>query len=208
MITHRFLDDLENLENNQVFCDRKIQGKNKLLIVGTFNPSYESFPVSSNNAPWFYGRTSRNKFWHYLPLALNSESLHPKFGGDSNAVKWKCFCNDKKIVIIDLIKSIDSTIRLTNQKDMELEKRINSTLNNVTFFDVKKAFKNVTFDIVAYSLAWSQERILPNIVKIRNKINNALITEKCIKNADQIKYCKTPWRNDAFESWQKSLKGL
>ena len=59
-ITHKFINDLNEVEENQSFCGEVIDKKSKILFVGTFNPDSESC-MKENNATWFYGR-NQNKF--------------------------------------------------------------------------------------------------------------------------------------------------
>jgi hypothetical protein len=54
-IEHRFIQDLELLENNRVFCQNAIAEQNNVLIIGTFNPNNGAGNLN-NNAEWFYGR--------------------------------------------------------------------------------------------------------------------------------------------------------
>jgi hypothetical protein len=106
MLTHKFIDDLLTLERDRMFCGQDIVGENRILIIGTFNPNYEAYPDSTNNAEWFYGRTSKNKFWHYFPTSLTNASMHPKTNLNAGVESWKQYCRQHKVVIIDMIKSI------------------------------------------------------------------------------------------------------
>jgi hypothetical protein len=206
MLTHRFIDTLVDLEKNQLFLGNRIIDKHlKVLVIGTFNPDFESYPDPSNNAAWFYGRTQKNKFWHYFPMALSRESLHPAYGWSGNTDSWKQYCNDNGVVIIDMLKAINNVENLTSQKDSELEYRIKPDLSNVEFFKVSDAFKSCTFEKVLYSLAWSDARNLPKLVKIRETINTQLLRQGTIKSLKQIRYCKAPWRNDSGSSWDDAI---
>ena len=206
MLTHRFITELNNLEETSSFCDKGITGQNRVLVIGTFNPDNASYPDPSNDAEWFYGRTAKNKFWHYFPLALTGVSLHPSLGHRGRKDAWIKYCNENKVVIIDMIKSISHSELLTSQKDSELERRINPDLSNVNFFQVSKAFRQSTFDKVIYSLAWTEARKLPALVAIRDRINGQLQRQGTIQDMKQIRYCKAPWRNDAWSSWEEGLK--
>lgn len=205
MLTHRFLENLLSLEQNQTFCGREVVGENRVLIIGTFNPNDESFPHPTNTAEWFYGRTSKNKFWHYFPTCLTNRSLHPNFVDNVGPDNWKDYCRDERVVIIDMIKIIDHQDLLTNQKDRELESRILQDLSNVQYFQIEQAFSNSTFEKVLYSLEWSDARNLPKLVRIRDLINTQLIRQGTINTYQQIKYCKAPWRNDSLISWQNAI---
>ncbi|SDD13570.1 hypothetical protein SAMN04488104_101617 [Algoriphagus faecimaris] len=70
----------------------------KTLIIGTFNPEW---PID-NHAEWFYGRTGNNYFWDVLPRMFNTEGLR-----HAGPVEWKNFCHQQKVVITDLIASIE-----------------------------------------------------------------------------------------------------
>lgn len=205
MLTHRFINELLDLEQNQTFCGQDIVGANRILIIGTFNPDDEAFPDPSNNAQWFYGRTNKNKFWHYFPTSLTNESLHPNTENYGGVESWKEYCIQQRVVIIDMIKTINHPEIITSQKDGELERRILQDLTNIQYFQVEQAFSNSRFDKVLYSLAWTDKRNLPNLVRIRDIINRQLIDQGTINSLDQIKYCKAPWRNDSLISWQNAL---
>jgi hypothetical protein len=205
MLTHRFIDELLTLERDQTFCGQDIVGENRVLIIGTFNPSDEAYPDPTNNAEWFYGRTSKNKFWHYFPNSLTNESLHPSREQNGGVESWKEYCRQQRVVIIDMIKTINHPEIITSQKDGELERRILPDLSNVDYFQIEQAFSNCTFDNVLYSLAWSDKRNLPKMVRIRDLINEQLIRQNTINSLNQIKYCKAPWRNDSLISWQNAL---
>ena len=85
---HKFIEYL-NLEN--------LDFKPTTLIVGTFNPEWPA----GNQADWFYGRTARNYFWDVLPRLYDKESLRK-----STKKEWTNFCNEKDILITDLITTI------------------------------------------------------------------------------------------------------
>lgn len=205
MITHRFREELIRLEREKIFCNRNIELNNRVLVIGTFNPDNQSYPVESNNAEWFYGRIEKNKFWRYFPLALTGNSLHPLDGNNGGAFSWKEYCTTNRVVIIDMLKSIDHDLVLTSQKDGELEFRISEDLSNVSIFNIVEAFHGVTFEKVLYSLKWSDARNLPKLVEIRDGINRALLEIGVIRKMSQIKYCTAPWRNDAGPSWNNAL---
>jgi hypothetical protein len=196
-ITHRFIEDLLLLENSKTFCGNPVQGHYNILIIGTFNPNDEGH-VGGNAATWFYGR-NQNKFWRYLPMALTNENLHPDQGVNFPAI-WKQYCFDHNIIIIDMIKNIHSNIPLENFSDREVNARINENLNNVDVFNIREAFKGITFDKVLYSLLWSDQTIL-SLIAIRNMINQSLLDTGCIQNINQIRFVKSPSRNDAAENW-------
>lgn len=54
-INHKFIEELNILETNGIFCGVPVKGSYRLLIIGTFNPD-ENSCVKANNAEWFYGR--------------------------------------------------------------------------------------------------------------------------------------------------------
>jgi hypothetical protein len=203
-IIHRFRNDLIDIEENQRFCAEKIQEKSKILVIGTFNPDKESC-VGENFASWFYGR-NRSKFWRYFPNALTGNSLHPNDGIENIPEVWKNYCVENRIVIIDLIKLIESDEILQNFSDREVERKISQDLANTDYFEVKKAFKNVTFEKVIYSLRWTDNQI-QKMRRIRDIVNKDLIEIGSIQNLNQIKYCNTPSRNDAQDSWNEGVNG-
>jgi hypothetical protein len=207
MLRHRFIDELKDIETNRKFCGRDIVGENRILIIGTFNPDSSSYPVESNNAKWFYGRTNENYFWDYFPRVLTGESLHPRSGFTGGEGEWRKYCATQKVVIIDMIKEISSSCTLTSQKDRGLENQIKPDLSNVRVFECANAFSKSTFNLVIYSLAWTDYKNLPSLIKIRDSINSQLQRQGTIDNMKQIRYCKAPWRNDSFESWNKGLTG-
>lgn len=205
MLIHRFYNELTELETNHIFCGEEVAGHYNILVIGTFNPSNESFPVNTNNAQWFYGRTEKNKFWYYFPQSLTGGSLHPKDGEQNIPTVWRTYCLQNRVIIIDLLKTIDQAPVLTNQKDRELDIRIHENLDNVSYFDVAAAFTGITFNKVIYSLAWSDERNLPKLVRIRDIVNNQLRAQGSINIPAQVIYCKAPWRNDSYDSWNNGI---
>lgn len=86
---HKFINYL-NLE--------RLDFEPTTLIVGTFNPAWPE----GNRAEWFYGRTARNYFWDVLPRLYNGENYRKE-----NSNCWKTFCKGNKIVLTDLITSIN-----------------------------------------------------------------------------------------------------
>ncbi len=51
-IDHKFLDELEELEQNQTFCGAPVAKSSRLLIVGTFNPSNEGVEGDKAYSLW------------------------------------------------------------------------------------------------------------------------------------------------------------
>jgi hypothetical protein len=201
-IIHKFYEELVQLEENHFFCGKALNTNSNILIIGTFNPSNSSCQ-KTNNAEWFYGR-KQSKFWRYLPSALTGESLHINDNPNVNVEIWKQYCLNNKIVIIDLIKLINSNELLPNFGDREVEMKIEVNLSNTNYFNISDAFKDIKFNKVIYSLNWSDKNIY-KLKEIRDIINQELIQNGCINNAQQIKYCKTPSRNDAYQSWYDAL---
>lgn len=197
-IIHRYITELETIERQREFCNKPINQDSNILVIGTFNPSDESCE-KPNNARWFYGRR-QSKFWKYLPTALAGQSLHPNDNHVGYPEIWKQYCIDNKIVIIDLIKTINVNDILPNFGDREVECKINHNLTNTDYFDITSAFNGITFNKVLYSLTWSDNKI-QRLRQIRNIINQSLLDNSCISNPQQIKYCLTPSRNDAYQSW-------
>ncbi len=202
-IIHRYLDELYLIEQEKVFCNNPINKKSNILIIGTFNPSDNSC-VKVNDAQWFYGR-HQNKFWKYLPMAITGESLHASDGHTGYPDTWRSYCVRNKIVIVDLIKHIDVDDVLPNFGDRFVDCKINQSLNNVSYINIRQAFESITFEKVIYSLSWSDKQILKMKI-IRDRVNQSLIEVGSIRNYNQIKYCLTPSRNDAFQSWLSSVR--
>lgn len=201
-IIHRYIDELEAIEQQRIFCDAPINATSNILIIGTFNPSNESCK-KDNIAQWFYGR-NQSKFWRYFPTALVGQSFHPLDHHVGYPQTWKQFCIETKSVIIDMVKSIDINDILQNFGDRELESKVNHDLTNTNYFDITAAFQGITFKKILYSLTWSDNKI-QQLRQIRNAINQSLISNGCIQDLSQIKYCLTPSRNDAYQSWHDAI---
>ena len=137
MTKHKFIDDLEALENNPLI------GNFLLLVVGTFNAD-----INDNNALWFYGRPE-NEFWCFLPRMMNNPTLHPVDRNESLKELsdiWRKYCENNKIIIVDLFKSVEKD--LVNHSDKEL-KSLNK--NEYKLFDYKKAFEKANFNAVLFT---------------------------------------------------------
>ena len=192
-IIHRYLNELQLIENNKQFCGHPINPQSNILIIGTFNPSDESC-LKQNNATWFYGRNKSN-FWRYFPQALIGQSLHPLDNHTGYPETWRQYCVDNRIVIVDLVKAINTDAILEKFGDDEVNDLICEDLSNTNHFDVETAFKGITFNRVIYSLAWTANNV-GKLKEIRNIINTNLLNCGCIENRNQIKCCLTPSRND------------
>jgi hypothetical protein len=192
-IVHRYIDELSTLEDEHIFCGMPLTKHYKYLIIGTFNPNDESC-TKLNTALWFYGRP-QNKFWRYLPNTISGESLHQSDSLNDLPTTWQNYCIEHSIIIIDLIKKVNIDAILDDFGDKSIEALINSELTNVESFDIAKAFGGIKFDKVIYSLAWKDARIR-KMKLIRDRINDALISNNCISSFDQIKYPNSPARND------------
>jgi hypothetical protein len=207
-LIHRYIEELNRLEAEQMFCGEKINPNSKVLFIGTFNPDDNGYAMN-NNAVWFYGRT-QSKFWRYMPIALGGQSLHINdLAADAQLNRlnrWRGYCLDHKLVIIDLVKSIKTDDILESFSDREVNEKISLDLTNVEIFDVSSAFKGVTFERVVYSLLWTDQQVT-RLRAIRDIVNKQLIEIGCIQNPNQIKYCKTPSRNDAQGSWTEGING-
>ncbi|OJW74571.1 hypothetical protein [Spirosoma sp. 48-14] len=203
-IEHRYINQLNAIEDNQSFCDRPIARKSNILIIGTFNPSDTSCE-KENIATWFYGR-NKSKFWRYFPTALTGTSLHPNDGSNGHPQSWKDYCCVNNVVVIDLIKSININDMLPSFGDKAVECKINNDLTNTEYIDIGRAFSRITFNKVIYSLTWT-DKCIPRLKRIRDIVNRRLIENNCIQNANQIKYCLTPSRNDAGPSWNNAVNG-
>lgn len=201
-IIHRYLDELERIEQDRIFCNEPINANSNILIIGTFNPSDQSCQ-KNNIAQWFYGR-NQSKFWRYFPTALTGQSLYPPDNHIGYPQTWKQYCVDNGIVIIDLIKRININDLLPDFGDKNVECKINHDLSNTNYFDIASAFNGTKFNKVLYSLTWSDNKI-QRLRQIRDIVNQSLIDNGCINNIQQIKYCLTPSRNDAFQSWNDAI---
>lgn len=207
-LTHKFIDELNLLEESQIFCNQKISTSNKILVIGTFNPS-ESSCEKLNDATWFYGR-ERNLFWKYLPECLNHQSLHPS----ENYTKenWQEFCVENKIVIVDLVKEIDHDQILEDFKDERIDNRINNRIDNVTTFNFAVAFNKISFEKVIYTRkCWSPaiDKKILKLIQIKCNVNNILLQNNIISNLNQIKYCPAPWqrRQTTQQQWCEAING-
>lgn len=213
MIQHRFLDELEDLENNQRFCGKNLAGAYKYLIVGTFNPDDQSC-VQHNGAIWFYGRCE-NHFWYLLPMSLGLPSLHPVDNPDLSLnqlkILWKKFCIENRIVIIDLLKFIPEPPKqqLPDFKDISIEAAINNAgIAVCTFFNVQDAFYGVSFEKVLITRStWDK---IENIYVIKELMQKTLIRLNCINFNSQIYDLVTPsprggTRDQKLEKWRMIL---
>jgi hypothetical protein len=139
MPQHRFYNELIHLEDNP------IQGNYNILVVGTFNAADQD--GLDNDAAWFYGR-SANEFWYLFPQLLGMPSLHrrenPEINLDELSEKWKNFCHQNNIIIIDIYKYIDGY--LPNHGD-------DAIANPAAYsaFNYKTAFKNTRFKNVLFT---------------------------------------------------------
>lgn len=201
-INHKFIEELNILETNGIFCGVPVKGSYSLLIIGTFNPDANSC-IKANNAEWFYGR-KKNNLWRFLPRALGKHSLHVNDRPEATEKDWREFCISHKIIIIDLIKSIEVVDPLPDFGDNEVEQRISEDLSNASIFKINQAFKGVKFDRVIYSLSCSDSKI-KKIRKIRDIVNENLLSIGCIESLDQIRYPNSPARNDSYEAWNNAI---
>jgi hypothetical protein len=200
-IEHKFIGDLKKLEQEKKFANRSIVGHNKLLIVGTFNPS-ACMVCKKNNAEWFYGRKANN-LWRYIPEAIINKSLKEHKKED-----WIKFCNTNKIVIIDLVKAARSNQKLNSFSDKDLESLISRNNSNPIFFDSKQAFNQCKFDYVIFTRKiWDSK--LPMLKKAKEElINNLLQLESINSIESQIIYCPAPWGNfkKRAEEWSNKMR--
>ena len=203
-IVHKFIDDLNNIEENQSFCGEAIDKESRILFVGTFNPDNQSC-LKENNATWFYGR-NQSKFWRYMPKALTGNSIHALDGNFNLPQHWKEYCVTNKLVIIDLVKSIEIDDVLENFGDRQVDCKINDSLTNVSPFEPQRAFQKIRFEKVIYSLTWADNRVR-RLRKLRDKLNTNLLEMGVINNENQIRYCLTPSRNDqrTIDSWANAI---
>src|ERR1700722_15049055 len=181
LVLHKFIHDLTAIEEHRTFYGQPIAPHSQALIIGTFNPE-DGGVAGANVASWFYGRTGRGKFWRYFPMALTGNSLHPRDGVAGHPNVWKEYCIENRVVIIDMIKSIDIPDRFPGFRDCDIERRIDDDLANVNFFDIVAAFEGTTFRRVVYSLLFTGR--IPKIRQIRNSINAALLAGGCIDDEE------------------------
>ena len=200
-IEHKFIGDLIKLERENIFANRTIIGQNKLLIVGTFNPS-EDMVCKQNDAEWFYGRKANN-LWRYIPEAIINKSLKEHKKED-----WIKFCNNNKIVIIDLIKSARSNQKLNSFSDKDLESLISRNNSKPIFFDSKQAFNKCKFEYVIFTRKiWDSK--IPMLKKAKEElINNLLQLESINSIESQIIYCPAPWGDfkKRAEEWSNKMR--
>lgn len=202
-IEHKFINELINLENSNIFAERSIIGQNKLLIVGTFNPS-ENMVCKRNDAEWFYGRKANN-LWRYIPEAIINKSLK-----ENKKEDWIKFCYNYKIVIIDLVKSANSNQKLNSFSDEELEYIISQNNSKPKFFNSNHAFNKCKFEYVIFTRKiWDNKT--PMLKKAKEElVNNLLRLESISSIEDQIIYCPAPWGNftKRAEEWSSKIKIL
>lgn len=186
-IDHKFMEDLIELEERKEFAGRSVTGSNKLLIVGTFNPS-SNWSTKKNDAEWFYGR-KQNNLWRYIPEAVIGKSLK-----NDNKEMWVSFCKQHKIVIIDLIKSFNSIDKLKSFSDIEIEIKLGKKYAQPEYFDSNKSFSESKFKNVIFTRkTWGNDiAILQNA---KNELINSLFELKAITSKEQIIYCPAPWGN-------------
>ncbi len=201
-IVHKFYSDLEQLESHQIFCGQPLSKECKILIIGTFNPDDKSCS-KTNEATWFYGRDI-NKFWQYIPECLGASSLK------SDESKWRKFCVDHGIVIVDLIKSIEDVNQLEDFGDDTLESRINVELSNMKAFDFCRAFKGIHFEKVIYTRkTWSADPpdAIPKLLKIREMADKELVSNGIVDSYSSIANCYAPWKKEVYvkHDWCRAL---
>ncbi|MEI7595043.1 MAG: hypothetical protein WCK02_04785 [Bacteroidota bacterium] len=204
-LKHKFLNELELLEEKQEFCGRKIKNKCNILIIGTFNPDNESC-LKENEASWFYGR-DKSWFWKYLPENIIGTNLHENGSVDV----WKNFCREHNIIIVDLIKSFEAQSKLVDFKDSSIDVSINEKSSNTAIFDFNRAFDGITFEKVIYTRkGWepNKNKDIPCLIKIKDDTNNILLQNGIICSESQIKYCPAPWqkRKSTSLQWEIAIK--
>ena len=200
-IEHKFINELIKLEKSNIFAGRTIIGQNKLLVVGTFNPT-ENMVCKPNDAEWFYGRKANN-LWRYIPEGMIDKSLKEHKKED-----WIKFCKNNKIVIIDLVKSASSNQKLNSFSDKEVEFLISKKESNTSYFDSKEAFRNCNFDFVVFTRK-NWESTIPALLKAKESLIKNLLELKAIKSIEkQIIYCPAPWGNfkKIAEEWSNKME--
>lgn len=200
-IEHKFITDLIQLEKEQIFSGRTIIGQNKLLVVGTFNPT-ENMVSKPNDAEWFYGRKANN-LWRYIPEGMINKSLKEHKKDD-----WIEFCKNNKVVIIDLVKTFNSNQKLSSFSDKEVESLISKKESSTIYFNSKDAFRNCSFDFVVFTRkVWDDKT--PILKKAKEELINNLLQSESINSIDnQIIYCPAPWGNftKRAEEWSNKMQ--
>lgn len=139
MLQHRFYHELSTLENTPVQSDKNV------LVFGTFNAADQD--GLDNDALWYYGRC-QNEFWYLFPQIFGHQSLHQREHPDVTprqlAERWKIYCTQNGVIIVDIFKSINGN--LPNHGDAVIE---NPMLYD--FFDYQQAFQQVHFNIVIFT---------------------------------------------------------
>lgn len=174
---HKFINNLS--------CTN-IDYQPKILIIGTFNPEWPT----DNYANWFYGRTNNNYFWETLPRMFNEDSLLKL-----NHIAWKKFCALKKIIITDLISSIND-----------------ANEDNLTHFEIISKFRDIEF--AKHFNGFEMTNILgilennPSIEKVFFTRNSGvelfdnqieIIREFCTNNNIYFSHLLTPSKNARFQ---------
>ncbi len=190
MPAHRFIDELSGIEADGFNRDFNV------LVVGTFNAAEHD--GLNNDALWYYGR-KKNEFWYLLPQMLGHQSLHQRENPDTNpnelAEKWKVFCSQNGVVIVDIYKLINGD--LPNHGDAAIENP-----DQYEFFDYQRAFQQVHFNNILFT--W-KSRTNKNILGRRKEEMHNWFSER----GSRILHMITPSYNYRkrkeikLESWQQ-----
>jgi len=139
MHNHRFINELNSLEATP------INGRFSTLVIGTFNS--ENQDGLNNDSLWYYGRC-QNEFWYLFPQINGYQSLHQRDHPDISprqlSVKWKDYCLQNRVVIVDIFKSIST--HLTSHSDSVIENP-----EQFVFFDYQTAFQQVQFNNILFT---------------------------------------------------------
>lgn len=201
---HKFIDYL-NLYN--------LDFEPTTLIVGSFNPSWPA----GNKAEWFYGRTARNYFWDVLPRLYGNDSLRK-----SDKIEWIKFCEENKIVITDLITTIEDA-EIGNEEHEEILKSYLDTSIADYFNEFK--FTNIESILDRYPSIKNIYLTRNEGVELFDSRWNNIKTFALNKGVYHLKYLltpsasarfqikeykknnpedKTPLKNFIFEEWSKN----
>ncbi len=185
---HKFIENLSCANVNY---------QPEILIIGTFNPEWPA----DNYANWFYGRTNNNYFWETLPRMFNEGSLR-----NLNHVDWKKFCSLKKIVITDLISSINDANEenpihfeiISKFKDTEFAENFNDfeMTNILGILENNPTIKKVFFTRN------------PGVELFDNQIE--IIHDFCNNNNIYFSHLMTPSKNARFQmrGWNPQMPDL
>lgn len=182
------------------------------LIVGTFNPAWPD----GNKADWFYGRTARNYFWDVLPRLYNGENYRKE-----NADIWKKFCREEKIILTDIITSINDAESDNKEHRGILKSYLDTSIadyfDDFKFTDIKAilekfpTIKNIYLTrnkgVEIFDIEWNK---IEDYLKDKSDCHIKNLLTPSASARFQIKEYKrefpddkTPLRNFIYQEWKK-----